>query len=320
MKKLLLSLFVSFVWLISFCSAWQYTYSWILSNGSNSIVMPIPQNYLSNDMTLTCVMDCDWNWLIRPYQRMSYYYWDSYSTYNPWIYGAFDFECWQNSTYIFSFSNYVAEKYSTTDVRWFSIVRFNDFNNYWTITYSCTFSWDNIIGVSICSPQYTSEECQSEYDLVSSSNLTTCQSGLNSCQTSLSWRNNTLNNCSNNLLSCESSLASCIQSNCPIDTWDVMWSSLWINWIQHLWKSVINVSIPDNIYWDYITNDESFDLYIGSGYDQEYIDWIISINSYSPTSEDFTRIFVSGLTLIMPYIIFALFIVFLWKLIKRIFK
>ena len=36
---------------------------------------------------------------------------------------------------------------------------------------------------------------------------------------------------------------------------------------------------------------------------EEYIQSIIDINSYRPTSEDFTDTFVSGLTLVMPYIV-----------------
>lgn len=171
-----------------------------------------------------------------------------------------------------------------------------------------------------CSPQYTSEQCQSVYWLVSSGDLSSCQSSLSSCQSSLSGWNNTLNNCSNNLLTCESSLSSCIQSNCPFDTWSVQWSALWINWIQHLWKPIINIDIPDYIQWDYTTNDDQFDLYVWTGYDVDYINSIIDINSYRPDSTDFTSIFVSGLTLIFPYIIFTLFIVFLWKILKRIFK
>lgn len=297
MKKLLLSLFVWLIWLISFCSA-EFV-GWIT---------------------------CDWNsticWYIYPPADCNW----SRTVYLDWWWNSFQllWDWWQSSY------PSLTSRLVTSTCTYIQIKK----ASFWNATYPFVVSywtdpswWWSCPECPTCPSQYTSEECQSEYWLVSSwllntceNNYNNCQSNLESCQSSLSWWNNTLNNCSNNLLSCESSLASCIQSNCPIDTWDVMWSSLWINWIQHLWKSIINVSIPDNIYWDYTTNEESFDLYVGSGYDQEYIDWIISINSYSPTSEDFTSIFVSGLTLIMPYIIFALFIVFLWKLIKRIFK
>ena len=98
------------------------------------------------------------------------------------------------------------------------------------------------------------------------------------------------------------------------------WSAIFLNDLQFPWKPLINISIPDYIMWDYTWTDDAFELYVGSGYDVEYIESIIGINSYRPTSEDFTDVFVSGLTLIMPYIVIVLFIVFVRKLIKRIFK
>lgn len=104
------------------------------------------------------------------------------------------------------------------------------------------------------------------------------------------------------------------------EEWDWNWSALYINNIQHQSAPLINIDIPDYIYWDYSSSEEEFDLYVGSGYDQDYIDNVIAINSYQPTSEDFTDVFVSGLTLVMPYIVIVLFIVFIRKLIKRIFK
>ena len=111
----------------------------------------------------------------------------------------------------------------------------------------------------------------------------------------------------------------CVENNlCPISSWS--WSELKINDIVHEWKPLINVSIPDNIYWDYSTDENQFDLYVWSWYDQDYIDSILKINSYRPDNEDFTNIFVSWLTLIFPYIFVALLIVFIWKLLKRIFK
>ena len=111
----------------------------------------------------------------------------------------------------------------------------------------------------------------------------------------------------------------CVENDlCPTSTWSR--SELVINDIVHEWKPLINVSIPDDIYWDYSTDDNQFDLYVWSWYNQEYIDSILAINSYRPDNDDFTNIFVSWLTLIFPYIFVALLIVFMWKLLKRIFK
>ena len=110
----------------------------------------------------------------------------------------------------------------------------------------------------------------------------------------------------------------CVENDlCPVPS---NFSQLFINDLEFPWKPLINVNIPDDIHWDYFSNDTGFDLYVGSGYDQNYIDSVLKINSYRPDSSDFTNIFVSGLTLLFPYLIFALFLVFMWKLIKRIFK
>lgn len=105
---------------------------------------------------------------------------------------------------------------------------------------------------------------------------------------------------------------------CPTSSWSR--SELVINNIVHEWRPLINLSIPDYIQWDYTVDENQYDVYVWSWYDQEYIDSILSINSYRPDSEDFTQIFVSWLTLIFPYIFVALLIVFMWKLLKRVFK
>lgn len=118
----------------------------------------------------------------------------------------------------------------------------------------------------------------------------------------------------------------CVENElCPISTWSVTtwdsnWSALFINWIQHASAPLINVIIPDNVYWDYDSSEEEFILDIGSGYDQEYIDWVIDVQSYRPTSEDFTQTFVGGLILFTPYVVVLLFVILVRRLIWRIFK
>lgn len=128
---------------------------------------------------------------------------------------------------------------------------------------------------------------------------------------------------------------------CPeVNTWDILswscdtnycvendlcpvpgnFSQLFINDLEFPWSPLINVNIPDYIQWDYTSNSWSFDLYVWSWYDVDYMNSIIKINSYRPDSQDFTDTFVSWLTLIFPYIFVALLIIFIWKLLKRIFK
>lgn len=110
----------------------------------------------------------------------------------------------------------------------------------------------------------------------------------------------------------------CVQNDlCPVPD---NFSQIFINDLEFQSYPVINIDIPDYITWDYTGTESWFYLSIWSGYDVNYINSIIDINSYRPTSEDFTSVFVGGLTLIFPYLVFALFILFVWKLIKRIFK
>lgn len=103
-------------------------------------------------------------------------------------------------------------------------------------------------------------------------------------------------------------------------SWDLQFSNLYINDILHPWKQNIFVNIPDYITWDYNFTGDDFTIDVWSWYDMDYMNSIIKINSYRPDSWDFTNIFVSWLTLIFPYIFIALLIVFVWKLLKRIFK
>lgn len=103
-------------------------------------------------------------------------------------------------------------------------------------------------------------------------------------------------------------------------SWDLQYSNIYINSILHPWEENIYIDIPDYIQWDYSISSWDFNIYVWSWYDMDYMNSIIKINSYRPDSSDFTNIFVSGLTLIFPYIFVLLLIVFIWKLIKRIFK
>lgn len=154
------------------------------------------------------------------------------------------------------------------------------------------FVLNDLLSTSI--PEKTSLECQTEYNLIPVEDVD-------------------INYCVENQL-------------CPNESWtgdfsgDLQFSNIYINDILHPWKQNIFVNIPDYIMWDYNVVGDDFNIYVGSGYDVDYINSVIDINSYRPTSSDFTNVFVGGLTLIFPYIVIVLFIVFIRKLIKRIFK
>lgn len=121
---------------------------------------------------------------------------------------------------------------------------------------------------------------------------------------------------------CETRFNLISPSDCPNSSWswDIQRSSFRVNNFQVMGGRNIYLYIPEWLNRDYTYVDENLQIEVENEGDEEYIQGIIDINSYRPSSEDFTNIFVSGLTLIMPYIVVALFIIFVWKLIKKIFR
>lgn len=199
------------------------------------------------------------------------------------------------------------------------------FKSNWYCIYHATFSstlYVYNIGSSCptCTPQYTSEECQTEYWLVESWLLTSCQTDLNSCITNTSWFNDILNNCNNNLNACNLSLSSCLQNNCPTTSWDISWSSLFINDIQHIWWPSIYIWIPEEIQRDYTYVDD--DMYITVDWynvDNEYIADVIQKTKITPTSEDLSYM-IQWLQVYIPYLFIGLIMIFTIALIKRFFR
>ena len=150
-----------------------------------------------------------------------------------------------------------------------------------------------------CPSQYTSLECQTEYSLIPVSDVTE-------------------NYCTSNFY-----LIS--PSDCPVSSWsgDTQWSALFLNNVQYAWASNIYVNISDLLDYSttYIDSGASFvldvDWYVA---DTEYLNDILTVQEYHPDSEDFTTAFVGVLTLWLPYVVVALFVVLIWKLIRKIFK
>ena len=135
--------------------------------------------------------------------------------------------------------------------------------------------------------EYSSMECQLEYNLIPINNVD-------------------LNYCVSNDL-------------CPVSTW-LNESELIINDIVHESAPLININIPEEISWDYTWNENSFDLFI-SGYnvDTEYISDIILTQKTPANRVDLNNIIQVLLPLFVPWLIIILFIYFVFKFIKKIF-
>ena len=112
--------------------------------------------------------------------------------------------------------------------------------------------------------------------------------------------------------------------NCPSGwswTGDVQRSALYINNVQYLGSPNIYVNVNDIL--DYSMTYVSWSAIIDvDGYkaDTWYMADILTVQEYHPSSEDFTVAFVSFLTLWLPYVVVILFVVFVRKLIRKIFK
>ena len=140
-----------------------------------------------------------------------------------------------------------------------------------------------------CPSQYTSLECQSEYNLIPISSVDQSY-----CTT-------------NNL--CPSSWG----GEC---TWSD-WSALYINWVQHDSAWIIDIDISEDISWDYELTWSQFNLdIIWYNVDYDKINQIVSIQEYKPTSWDFTTV-VSSL---VPYMKILVFVLFAYIVIRRLKK
>lgn len=256
MKKFLFTLFVWFVWLISFCSATINSYYDEVEFHFTQI-----HNYdytFWND-------SMDWWLFCFNYQKedSSTPYW----TITDWSNDTMDFYGWYHT-------------YCTRD---FPVnIHFNDLNDYYFFA-----SYTPVV-VAWEFPEKTQSECEEDYSLMP----------IESCNSEY----------------CE------MNDLCSTIWWS--WSStLYINDVRHESAPFIYVNIPEEFKRDYLTWVNEFTINVEwlNG-DQDYINWIIDVNSFRPSSEDFTETFVWWLTLIFPYIIITAVILFIRRFIRKIFK
>lgn len=179
-----------------------------------------------------------------------------------------------------------------------NIICVDNWSIYYTAT-SCVFDiiyWNEIAECEQCEEQYTSLECQTEYNLIPINSVTKSYCELNF-----------------NLID---------PSTCPTNegNWVVNWSSLFINNTQYAWNDTIELFIPDFIWWSIIYN--SWTNYIDIEWynaDTSYIENVIDNTKVTPTPEDATLL-VNGLANFIPYVFIAMIISFALILINKLFK
>lgn len=296
-KELFLVWLFALCW-VSFCNAWSYTYTWHFEFEKTDTNMVANQRMVSlfvdtniytpptdpNNLfeypwsTLNCTFTNYSDWTISLRWSNLYYY---NQKWNP---------AWQNTT--FTLQNWYSASWNNWIMVWLLIYSTSEITNSLSFDYSCTFQSDWIFGEKVCPTcpdQYSSLECQSEYSLIPISSVDS-------------------NYCTTNWF--------CFSSwDCW--TWSINWSSLFINDIQHLWKPIISIDIPEEINWDYTSTDTEFNVeVIGYNVDYEKMNQTLSIQKYNPTSEDFTQV----VWILAPYMKIFLFILFIFIVIKRLKK
>lgn len=311
MKKILLSLFVLWLSFLSFSNAWLYTYTWTVNinwycNPSNLFSLSVPYSnwesfiwnspnwvHTTNNVDLTCnfsnISSTKTDTVVI---RFRWYYVQGINWTSQFV----------KSLNILSVNSF---QVNFTNHYWVIYVWYD--NGDWNLTfpcwlafdYSCTFSWDDILDMGgsscpecptcpeceVCTPQYTSQECQSEYNLIPISDIDS-------------------NYCTEN----------------DLCTFTGSYSNLVINDIWHESKPFIYVNIPEEIDWDYTGNSYSFTLDVwGYNTDSDYIAWIITTQKFTPDSSDFQKIITDVLPLFVPWLVIILFIYYIFRLIKKLF-
>ena len=279
--KFLGALFIWLIWLISFWYTARVYVWWVCDNTADSQL---------------------W-WKV-----CNYYTWSSFDN-SYWIYLNCISTEWNAWILFVNSNNSVLGTYNTTcHPDWVQSINFSVPS--WTVWFYVVWQSNSPIVASIrdnnasqssfyfrwmwwscpdcpdCPSQYTSEECQSEYSLMP---IWSCDSEY--CE--LNWM-------------------------CGVSwTW---LSELYINWINHLSAPEINLLIPLEYQWDYLYTWDILNINISwYNVDYEYIDNIIRTQNSTPNDTDLNNI-VSGLTpLFVPWLVLILFILFVFRFIKKIF-
>lgn len=109
-------------------------------------------------------------------------------------------------------------------------------------------------------------------------------------------------------------------SDCPSSwTWDIMWSSFWVNNRQVLWWRNIFLYLPDFLNWDYTYIDEDLEINVENEWNYEYMQGVIDNQTTLPNKTDLNNIITGIIPLFVPWLIIILFIYFIFRFIKKVF-
>lgn len=178
--------------------------------------------------------------------------------------------------------------WSTTQLRLsYTFLNYNSLKNYFNSWY--------ILPSDCSSSSMSSNECQSEYNLIPIDEIDSAY-----CE-------------SNNL---------CSSSSDPIDCPNVWVSNVFINDLFHPWAFNIVMNIPQEIDRDYAYtnswNNMNIDI-VGYNVDYEKMQEVIDTQNYKPNSDDLSTIVSQIVPLFVPWLCIILLLYFIFRFIKKIF-
>lgn len=195
-----------------------------------------------------------------------------------------------NCTFYFNFNHsnnaytYLSTSYSIWDYEWLC-------SEWWQIYYQSVNDTCVMDFYSYKYDNYTSQQCQTEYNLIPIESVDSQY-------------------CTDNNL-------------CTNEWWsgdgETSRSALYINDIQHPWSALINITIPEELQRDYTGDEEEMNIDVEwYWYDQEKMQTLVNTQYYTPTPEDMSSL-VGKIADFLPLLAIMLLIVRAWYLIKKVF-
>jgi len=292
-----------------------------------------------SDLT-NCQNSNTWTWNCSVYNKIQeniIFSW-SKSFSNAWYTNMFNYWDYGSWTYCLKFTSDNAQTLTMWFANWWTTAPTNLYSlyndQYWNRI--CLYWNKPYLNVKLNSSSNTiSYEIYKLTDLLSSS--IPCDNSNSSCDT---WTilsgyilESSINSeyCINNNLcySCPTIDAQYCMNNfnlippayCPICwTWDINWSSLYINWIQYNWNEIIDIHTEDQMETNVDFLNDTVDIDITYGQDEQYLDNVIAYTQMTPTNEDLATLLSDWLETYAPYLFIWLLLIFTIAIIKKFFR
>lgn len=114
----------------------------------------------------------------------------------------------------------------------------------------------------------------------------------------------------------------CIDSETEayVDCPTTNYCSVNVNGIDHWHYSFVNVSVPSEISRDYTWDEVNFNVSVSwYNVDASYIEDILAVQNYKPTTDDFSRLVSEWLPRFWVLLFVCLFVILIFYMIKKIF-